>query len=560
MSGPAPQLPTGLFLGGRFVEGSGSIEVRNPYSGELVAEVATGDRVHVARAVHEAAEHLPPTPPGQRAGVLERAAGIVAGRSERFAQVLCREAGKPIRQARGEVARCVDTLTFSAAEARTLAGETVPFDASAAGVGKIGFVRYAPIGILGAIAPFNFPLNLVAHKVGPAIAAGCPVVLKPAEKTPLSALLLAEALADAGLPAGALSVVTGTGAEVGGALVDHPEVAMISFTGSGPVGWGIRERAPRKHVALELGNSTPIIVTEDADLGRAASRIAASGFTHAGQSCISVQRVYVHESVHAVFLAHLIAAVEGLVVGDPSDEATDVGPVITPAADRRVREWIAEAVDAGATIAHRRPRVRRADRPDRARRHYADDEGHLRRGVRTGRRRRGIPHDRRRDRALQRDRLRLAGRDLHGPRRCRTRMGRAARVRRRRDQRDPDLPRRPAALRRHQGQRQHARRPALRGPQHVRAPPGDRRAAQGVSAPTAPFTRLVGCRLPIQLAGMPRTSVPNPTRNTSGVIEAMPHYAGYSVDAVYAVRPAREIVAELTGDAAPAPVDVYAKR
>ena len=351
MTGPAPQLPTGLFLGGRFVEGSGSIEVRNPYSGELIAEVATGDRVHVARAVREAAEHLPPAPPAQRAGVLERAAGIVAGRSEHFAQVLCREAGKPIRQARAEVMRCVDTLTFSAAEARTLAGETVPFGASAAGVGKIGFVRYAPIGVLGAIAPFNFPLNLVAHKVGPAIAAGCPVVLKPAEKTPLSALLLAEALRDAGLPAGALSVVTGTGAEVGGALVDHPEVAMISFTGSGPVGWGIRERAPRKHVALELGNSTPIIVTEDADLVRAASRIAASGFTHAGQSCISVQRVYVHDSVHPVFLAHLIAAVEGLVVGDPSAEATDVGPVITPAAHQRLREWIAEAVDAGATIA-----------------------------------------------------------------------------------------------------------------------------------------------------------------------------------------------------------------
>ena len=233
MSGPAPQLPTGLFLGGRFVAGSGSIEVRNPYSGELIADVATGGAAEVARAVRDAAEHLPPAPPAERAGVLERAAGIVAGRSEHFAQVLCREAGKPIRQARAEVARCVDTLTFSAAEARTLAGETVPFDASSAGIGKIGFVRYAPIGILGAIAPFNFPLNLVAHKLGPAIAAGCPVVLKPAEKTPLSALLLAEALAEAGLPPGALAVVTGTGEEVGGALVDHPDVAMISFTGSG---------------------------------------------------------------------------------------------------------------------------------------------------------------------------------------------------------------------------------------------------------------------------------------------------------------------------------------
>jgi len=351
MSGPAPQLPTGLFLGGRFVPGSGSIEVRNPYSGELIADVATGGAAEVVRAVRDAAEHLPPAPPAERAGVLERAGGIVAGRSEHFAQVLCREAGKPIRQARAEVARCVDTLTFSAAEARTLAGEMVPFDASSAGVGKLGFVRYAPIGILGAISPFNFPLNLVAHKLGPAIAAGCPVVLKPAEKTPLSALLLAEALAEAGLPPGALAVVTGTGEEAGGALVEHPDIAMISFTGSGPVGWSIRERASRKHVALELGNSTPIIVTEDADLAYAAARIAASGFTHAGQSCISVQRIYVHASVHDVFLAHLVSAVEGLVVGDPSEDATDVGPVITPAAHRRVREWIAEAVEAGATIA-----------------------------------------------------------------------------------------------------------------------------------------------------------------------------------------------------------------
>jgi acyl-CoA reductase-like NAD-dependent aldehyde dehydrogenase len=351
MRGPAPDLPTGLFLGGRFVDGSAAIEVRNPYSGESITEVATGGAAEVARAVRDAAEHLPPPAPAERAGVLERAARLVAERSEHFARVLCREAGKPIRQARGEVARCVDTLTFSAAEARTLSGETVPFDASAAGIGKIGLVRYAPIGIVGAIAPFNFPLNLVAHKLGPAIAAGCPVVLKPATRTPLSALLLAQALSDAGLPPGALAVITGSGEEVGGALVDHPDVAMISFTGSGPVGWGIRERAPRKHVALELGNSTPVIVTEDADLVHAAARIAASGFTHAGQSCISVQRIYVHESVHDVFLALLVAAVEDLIVGDPADEATDVGPVITPASHQRVRAWIAEAVDAGATIA-----------------------------------------------------------------------------------------------------------------------------------------------------------------------------------------------------------------
>ena len=350
MSPNTPTIPTGLFLGGQFVAGAGSIEVRNPYSGELIAEVATGGPAEIDRAVRDAAQHLPPLPAAERAQILERTARIVTDRTERFAQVLCREAGKPIRQARGEVARCIDTLIFSAAEARTLAGEVVPLDASAAGAGKIGLVSYAPIGVLGAITPFNFPLNLVAHKLAPAIAAGCPVVLKPAEKTPLSALLLAEALADGGLPPGALGVVTGDGPTVGTALIDHPDVAMISFTGSGPVGWSIRERVPRKHVALELGNSTPVIVTEDADIAVAVAKIAGSGFTHAGQSCISVQRVYVQEQVHDEFCAQLVAAVGRLVLGDPADEATDVGPLITPQAHERVRAWIDEAVSAGAEI------------------------------------------------------------------------------------------------------------------------------------------------------------------------------------------------------------------
>lgn len=345
-----PPPPTGLFLGGAFVAGSGTIAVRNPFSGELIAEVATGGPAEIDRAVRDAVHQLPPLPPVERARILERTAQLVGDRAERFARVVCAEAGKPIRQARGEVARCIDTLIFSAAEARTLAGHMVPLDASAAGVGKIGFVRYAPIGIVGAITPFNFPLNLVAHKLAPAIAAGCPVVLKPAEKTPLSALLLAEAFADAGLPAGALAVITGDSATVGTALVDHPDVAMISFTGSGPVGWGIRERVPRKHVALELGNSTPVIVTEDADLELAVARITGSGFAHAGQSCISVQRIYVHEYVYEEFCTRLVGAVRHLVVGDPADEATDVGPLITTDAHQRVRDWIEEAVDAGARI------------------------------------------------------------------------------------------------------------------------------------------------------------------------------------------------------------------
>lgn len=343
-------LPAGPFLDGAFRVTDHRAPVVDPWSGRTIAEVSLGTRSDVETAVARALRHLPPPPAADRAEVLERTARIVADRHERLARVLSAEAGKPITQARGEVTRCIETLRFSAIEARTLAGEVVPFEGSAAGAGKVGWVVHEPVGVVGAISPFNFPLNLVAHKVAPAIAAGCPVVLKPASATPLSALLLAEALAEAGLPAGALAVIPGGGRDVGDALVTHPAVPMISFTGSGPVGWAIRQREPRKHVALELGNSSPVIVTADADLAHAAARLAASGYTHAGQSCISVQRVYVDRAVHDEFLALLDEAVGRLVVGDPADEATDVGPVIDRESHERVLAWIAEATRAGARL------------------------------------------------------------------------------------------------------------------------------------------------------------------------------------------------------------------
>jgi acyl-CoA reductase-like NAD-dependent aldehyde dehydrogenase len=340
--------PTGVFLGGAFEERDEHLTVTNPFGGAAIATVALGRPQDVAAAVEGAKRHLSTHPAVERAEVLERAAGLVRERAETFARTICLEAGKPLTQARAETARCVDTLIFSAVEARSLAGEMVAMEASAAGVGKIGLILREPIGIVGAISPFNFPLNLVAHKVAPAIAAGCPVVLKPASATPLSALLFARTLADAGLPAGFLSVVTGGGASVGRAIVDHPDIPMISFTGSPPVGWGIRARQPRKEVALELGNSTPVIVEADADLELAAAKLAASGYTHAGQSCISVQRVYVQEAALARFRALFTAAVEALVVGDPMDPTTDVGPLIDAANTHRVIEWIAEALRGGA--------------------------------------------------------------------------------------------------------------------------------------------------------------------------------------------------------------------
>jgi acyl-CoA reductase-like NAD-dependent aldehyde dehydrogenase len=316
----------------------------------VVATVAVGGEDDVVAAVAAARRHLPPVPSGERAQVLERAARLVAERAEQFARTICLEAGKPMKQARAEAARCVDTLTFAAVEARTLAGEVVPMDASAAGAGRMAVILREPIGVVGAISPFNFPLNLVAHKLAPAIAAGCPVVLKPASATPLSALLLARTLTEAGLPPGALSVVIGGGGSVGNAIVDHPDVPMISFTGSPPVGWGIRQRQPRKEVALELGNSTPVIVEADADLELAARKLAVSGYTHAGQSCISVQRIYVQNEALARFRELFVEAVEALVVGDPMDDDTDVGPVIDEDNRDRIAEWIDEARRAGGEV------------------------------------------------------------------------------------------------------------------------------------------------------------------------------------------------------------------
>ena len=345
-----PAQPTGLLLGGAFDQRNDDLVVENPYDGAAIARVAVGDAADVAVAVAEARGHLPPPPAAERAEILERAAQLVARRREAFARTICLEAGKPITQARGETARCIDTLTFAAVEARSLGGEVVPMDGSASGGGKLGVIVREPIGVVGAISPFNFPLNLVAHKLAPAIAAGCPVVLKPASSTPLSALLLAQTLSDAGLPAGFLSVVPGGGGTVGNAIVDHPDVPMISFTGSPPVGWGIRQRQPRKEVALELGNSTPVIVTADADLELAARKLAGSGFTHAGQSCISVQRVYVEASAMDRFRDLFVAAVDALAVGDPMDDATDVGPLIDAQNRDRVAEWIDEAARAGAEV------------------------------------------------------------------------------------------------------------------------------------------------------------------------------------------------------------------
>jgi acyl-CoA reductase-like NAD-dependent aldehyde dehydrogenase len=330
-----------------------TIEVRSPYNGDVIGQVPSCGPDDVDRAVRVAklAFERGPLPQFERAAILDRAAALVAARTEEFARTIAQEAAKPIKTARVEAQRCVSTFTFAAVAARTLAGEMVPLDASEVGVGKLAFTLRVPVGVVGAISPFNFPLNLVAHKLAPAIAAGCPVVLKPASQTPLSAIALAKLLTEeAGLPADQLHVVTGSGGTVGNALVDHPGVALITFTGSPDVGWAIRQRAPKKKVGLELGNNAPVIIEPTADIETVAKKISVAGFSHAGQSCISTQRIYVHRSVREQFLDALVPLVEGLVVGDPLDEKTDVSALISSGERDRVHAWIDEAVAAGAEM------------------------------------------------------------------------------------------------------------------------------------------------------------------------------------------------------------------
>jgi acyl-CoA reductase-like NAD-dependent aldehyde dehydrogenase len=340
-----------LLLDGEWFETGERIEIRSPYSGDVVGRVAKAGAGETRRAIDAAARALEsPLPAHERAAILDRVASLLRRRQEEAAQTICAEAGKPIRTARVEAARAVSTYTFAAVEARKLGGDVVPMEASEAGAGKVAFTLRRPIGVIGAISPFNFPCNLVAHKLAPALAAGCPVVLKPASQTPLSALFLAELEQEAGLPPGWLNVLVGPSAEIGDVIVEDDRVRMITFTGSSGVGWNLAERAAQKRVRLELGNSTPAIVAADADLDAAAAKLAANAFSFAGQSCISVQRVYVERPVLDGFLERFLPRVELLVAGDPADEATDVGPVIDEDARDRIVDWVAQAEAAGARL------------------------------------------------------------------------------------------------------------------------------------------------------------------------------------------------------------------
>ena len=340
-----------LLVGGEWVDTGEWQDVRSPYSGDVVARVPRGDAALARRAVDAAARAMAdPLPAHRRAEILDRVAELLAERHEDMARTISAEAGKPLKAARIEAQRAVSTYTTAAVAARTLAGDVVPMDASKAGEGKLAFTVRTPIGVVGAITPFNFPLNLVAHKVAPALAAGCAVVVKPAGQTPVSALFLAELEVEAGLPPGWLNVVVGPASAIGDVLVADERVRMLTFTGSAEVGWKLRERAARKKVTLELGNSTPVLVEADADVEDTAAKLASHAFSFAGQSCISVQRIYVHRDAYDDFVSRFVPKVKALRVGDPGDDETDVGPVIDEGARERILAWIEEARAGGATV------------------------------------------------------------------------------------------------------------------------------------------------------------------------------------------------------------------
>ena len=344
--------PLPFLVGGVWRPGGDPLEVRSPFDGSLVGRVGSATAADARDAI-AAAELAMRTPLArwQRGDILERVSVLIGDHTEALAQSIARESGKPIRLARIEADRARTTLALSGGEARRLHGEQVPIDGYQPGDGRTAFTVRVPAGIVAAVTPFNFPLNLVCHKVAPALAAGCAVVLKPADRTPLTALLLAGLFEQAGLPAGWLNVVVGPPEELVGALTADDRVRVLTFTGSARIGWMLRANAPRKKVMLELGNASPLIVHRDADLELAATKIAAHAFTFAGQTCVSVQRVLVDDVVHDDLLARLLPKVEALRVGDPLDEAVDIGPVIDRIARDRIKSWIDEAVAEGARIA-----------------------------------------------------------------------------------------------------------------------------------------------------------------------------------------------------------------
>lgn len=342
-----------LLIGGEWHAAARSMAVTNPWSGELLGQVGCATPDHARAAVASASaglDQMRALSTGERARILSAVAHAVEADADTYAATIVKETGKPIRNATREVARAVNTLRLSSEEATRLAGETIAFDSFPGGETRSGYYRYEPVGVIAAITPFNDPLNLICHKLGPAIAAGNSVVLKPAEQAPLVAILLAREFLAAGLPAKALNLLTGYGRDFGDALTSHPDVAMVSFTGGAGVGEAICRSAGIKRLAMELGANGPVIVMADADLDKAATACVAGAFGAAGQNCIGVQRIFVAEPIFENFRERMIAAMSELHSGDPMDMATDIGPMVDEAQAERLIQWIREAQDKGARV------------------------------------------------------------------------------------------------------------------------------------------------------------------------------------------------------------------
>ena len=342
-----------LFIGGRWVDGGLPFEVKNKYNGEVIGMVVTARQEDVANAVlaaEKAAPVLAEMPAHRRAEILLRTAQRLQERKEEIARTIAAEAGKALKFARLEVERAVSTFALAAEEAKRIHGETFALDAVPAGEGYFGFWVRRPLGVVAAITPFNFPLNLVAHKVAPAIAAGNTLVLKPANTTPLTAVLLCQILQEAGIPEGGINLVNGSGSTVGDWLVTDSRVAKITFTGSPAVGRQILSRAGIKKMTLELGNTAPVIVAPDADLEFVAQRCAVGAYYNSGQVCISVQRIYGDRQIYEALTKQFVKASQALLVGDPLDEKVDVGPMIDIREAERIESWVKEAEAGGAEL------------------------------------------------------------------------------------------------------------------------------------------------------------------------------------------------------------------
>jgi len=342
-----------LLIGGKWVDGEKKIEVKNKYNNQAIGTVPLTDENLYEKAIKSAQEGfsiMSRLPSHKRSEILKKASSLIAKNQKNLEETIAQEAGKPLKFSRAEVKRAVQTFKFASEEAKQIHGQTIPMDAASGGENRIGFYMRFPVGIIGAISPFNFPLNLVAHKVAPAIACGNSVVLKPATMTPLTSLKLGEILMEAGFPEGGLNIIVGPGSTVGNWLVKDPRIQMITFTGSPPVGKNIKQNSGLKKVTLELGNNSPCIVDKDCDLDFATQRCVVGSFAYSGQVCISVQRIYVHKDIFKKFTSDFLERTKNLKVGDPLDEDTDVGPMITEGEAKRTEEWVEEAIEGGAKI------------------------------------------------------------------------------------------------------------------------------------------------------------------------------------------------------------------